>query len=88
MAQTWPSGSTTASDIYFRTDIDKATLIPNIKWMLEAQFGPSRTMKWPEMAQTWPSGTTPATDIDFRTNIVKNNIDLQYKMDTWPSCRI
>ena len=43
--------------------------------------------KGPEMAQTWPFGKSPATDIDFRTNIVKNNIDLQYKMDTWPSCR-
>ena len=63
MAQRWPSGSTPASDINFRTDIDKATLIPNIKWMLETQSGPFWIMygagtgwKWPEMAQNWPSG--------------------------------
>ena len=63
MVQNWPSGSTPASDIDFRADIVKATLILTKKWTIEAQSGPSRTMyvarngrKWKEMAQNWPSG--------------------------------
>ena len=77
MAQTWPSGATTASDIDFRTKFTKATLIPNKKWMLGVQSGPSRTTWGPEMAQTCPSGQSPASNIDFWTDFTKNNIDSQ-----------
>ena len=79
LAQNWPSGRPPASDIYFRSNIVKATLIPTKKWTIEAQSGSSWTMyvsrngrKWPKMAQNWPSGSTPASDIDFRTDIVKS----------------
>ena len=44
MAKTWPSGASAASDIDFRADIVKATLIPTKIFMLEAHPGPSRTM--------------------------------------------
>ena len=44
MAKTWPSGAPPASDIDFRTYIVKATMIPNNKWMLEAQSRPFWTM--------------------------------------------
>ena len=88
MAITWPSGGPPASDIDFRTNILKATLIPNTKWILEAQMGPSQTMyeagngrKCPEMAITWPSGGPPASDIDFRTNIVKGTLITNKKID-------
>ena len=73
MAKTWPSGASAASDIDFRADIVKATLIPNTKWMFDAQSGPSRTMWGLAMAKTWPSGGPPASDIDFRTNILKQH---------------
>ena len=49
-----------------------------MKWMLEGQSGPSRTMymagngwKWPQMAKTCSSGAPSASDIDFRTNMVE-----------------
>ena len=44
MAITWPSGGPPASDIDFRTIFLKETLIPNTKWILEAQLGSSQTM--------------------------------------------
>ena len=68
MARTWPSGPPTASDIDFRANFSKATLITNRKRMFGVQAGPSRTSWGPGMAQTWPSGPSPAPDIDFRAN--------------------
>ena len=54
MAITWPSGGPPASDIDFRTNILNATLIPNTKWILEAQMGPSQTMYEGGNGQKWP----------------------------------
>ncbi len=42
MAKTWTSRAPKVLDIDFRTNIVKATLIPSIKWMLEAQSGMSQ----------------------------------------------
>ena len=41
---TLPSGAGPASDIDFRTNIIKATLISNIKFLLEDQSGLSQTI--------------------------------------------
>ena len=78
MAITWPSGGPPASGIDFRTMFLKETLIPNKKWILEAQLGSSQTMygagngqKWPVMAQNWPSGSSTGSDIDFRIDMVE-----------------
>ena len=41
MVENFPSEAHPASDIDFRTDIVKSTLIHNTKWMLVVQMGPS-----------------------------------------------
>ena len=43
-AHNWPSGRPPASDIYFRSNIVKATLIPKMKCLLKDQCGLSQTM--------------------------------------------
>ena len=65
MAQTWPSGPSPASDIDFRMNFTKETLILNVKRMLGVQSGQSRTMWVPEMAQTWLSGATASSYVYF-----------------------
>ena len=52
MAETWPSGAPTASDIDFRTKFTKVTLIPNKNGCLVfslAHLGPRGGRKWPKL---------------------------------------
>ena len=71
MAQTWPSGPSSASDIDFGANFTKATLIPNKKLMLGVKSGPYLTMWWLVMAQTCPYWPSPAPEIDSKTMFVK-----------------